>query len=866
MRVVARPRIAAIALVGAALGLAAAEPGCTSGGTGPQSACPPGQTCQVRLTLIHTSDIHSRIFPYDLQILQVDSELGLGTLDEVKNVGGVARQSYIVNRERARADRVLHVDSGDIFEGAPIFNYFNGEPETRAESMMGTDAMAIGNHEFDDGAINAVRQLQKWADFPILGANYAFPRENTPFNAGLNTIVKPFTTFNLEGLKVGVIGMGNFTSLGSVFQQPNSLGIETLNTIETAQGYVDLLRPYVDVIVFVSHLGLQVDEYMVSNTTGIDVVEGGHNHIVINPPQVLHDCSADPNNPGFVWAVNPNCANGTQLAANGEPCKSDRYPKGLDPSSNNCQVCSADNPYYDPLDKAQQHPNQFARYCQPRNVIISHSGAFAKYVGRFDLVLSNDPKEASPTGNPKDYDPVNGFEVISHDYVPIPIDDTVPDDPNIDNLLLPYQRALDYVPDLAIVAGFSPNGAQRIAPQGGDSPLGNLISDSMWLRLGIQTDFSMTNSTGIRTDMIPGPVTVEEMFNIFPFNNTITKMQLSGTEVQQMFDFIAGRSQGRGCQSQAQIAGARVTINCGSCVPAGRPTMCNNGGGKSYQVFGACPAGATTEGAASTGGACTHDDQCIGGTPGSCVDAGGNTCEPGSSCSCVVTACSEEIYIGHLTNCPNGNVGCACTKDTDCPDKLPGQCDTGGGITATGTCLAPVQLENDYDFATSNYLAAGGSGFRVLQRNTTQHDSKIEQRDAVIDMIRNAPPCGYSSSYNTKEGLFPCSTDSDCANGPPGASFVCACPGQVKATGTDTAQTCQTNGSCDPSVGRCVLQACRDGMATFHEQSCVGSPNTTQCDSDLDACSIGGEECKILSCVDANVGAASDGRIQMVGR
>ena len=101
-----RPRCCRLALAGSAIALAAAEPGCTSGGTGPQAPCPPGQTCQVRLTLLHTSDIHSRIFPYDLQILQVDSELGLGTLDEVKNVGGVARVSYVVNRERARADRV----------------------------------------------------------------------------------------------------------------------------------------------------------------------------------------------------------------------------------------------------------------------------------------------------------------------------------------------------------------------------------------------------------------------------------------------------------------------------------------------------------------------------------------------------------------------------------------------------------------------------------------------------------------------------------------------------------------------------------------------------------------------------------------
>ena len=84
----------------------------------------------------------------------------------------------------------------------------------------------------------------------------------------------------------------------------------------------------------------------------------------------------------------------------------------------------------------------------------------------------------------------------------------------------------------------------------------------MWLRLGIQTDFSLTNTTGIRTDLVPGPVTVEQMYNIFPFDNTITKMDLSGTEVQELFDFVARRSAGRGCVSQVQIAGARVVMDC----------------------------------------------------------------------------------------------------------------------------------------------------------------------------------------------------------------------------------------------------------------------------------------------------------------
>jgi 5'-nucleotidase len=785
------PRPIARALLGAAivLGVAGAAPGCTSGGVGVQSPCPSGQTCDVHLTLLHTSDIHSRIFPYDLQILQVDSELGLGTLSQVKSVGGVARLSYLLNRERARADRVLHVDSGDIFEGAPIFNFFKGEPETRSSSMMGTDVMVIGNHEFDDGAINAVRQMHKWASFPLLAANYTLQSPAAANNTGLDTILKPFALFNLEGLKVGVIGMANFSSLASTFDQPNSLGIQILNTVDTAQAYVDLLRPMVDVVVVLSHLGLDVDEAMVRNTTGIDVVEGGHNHIVINPPQTMQDCSSDPTHPGYVWSPDPNVA--------------------YDPQ----------HPVYDPADTAHIHPNETRRLCKPRNVLISHSGAFAKYLGRLDLVLSNNPAEASPTGDPKDYDPVNGFEVVSSSYVPYPVDDAVPEDPRLVDLLQPYDRVLDRVADLSVLAGFSPNGANRIAPQGGDSPLGNLIADAMWLRLGVQTDFSLTNSTGIRTDLIPGPVTIEEMYNIFPFDNTITKMTLSGLEVQEMFDFVARRSQGRGCTSQAQIAGARVLLNCAGC---SRP-------------------GATRT--------CTQDADCIGGEVGAC------DLSKGSPGNCIVTACADQIFIGHLQN--------ACAKDADCPDKLPGQCDLAGGTATTGTCSAPLVTENVYDFATSNYLAAGGSGYRVLQRNTTQINTQIEQRDALVDFMRNGHPCGYSSAYATNEGLLACSRDADCAQL---GSFVCACPGQVVAAGSAAAKTCTTHGTCSLDVGRCVRSDCRDQVATFHEKSCTGSALPDQCGTDLDACSLAGEECKLLACIDAALGATTDNRVQMTGR
>jgi hypothetical protein len=92
----------------------------------------------------------------------------------------------------------------------------------------------------------------------------------------------------------------------------------------------------------------------------------------------------------------------------------------------------------------------------------------------------------------------------------------------------------------------------------------------------------------------------------------------------------------------------------------------------------------------------------------------------------------------------------------------------------------------------------------------------------------------------------------------------------VQATGTVDAQTCvmPQGGACDPSVGRCVLQTCRDDVATFHETACQNAPagDLAQCNTDLDACSLAGEECKILSCVDENLGAITDNRVEMIGR
>ena len=529
----------------------------------------------------------------------------------------------------------------------------------------------------------------------------------------------------------------------------------------------------------------------------------------------------DTNNPGYVWAIDPN----QSVSADG-PAPDDPEPELAGPAGK-----------LDPIN----HPFAFQRPCKPRRVVITHSGAFAKYVGRLDLVVSNDPAKVSPTGNPADYDPVNKFEIQTIRYQPFPITADIPEDPVIVDMLQPYRRQLDYAADLDILVGYSPDGSKRISSTGGDSPLGNVVGNAIWLRLGIQTDFSMTNSTGIRADLNPGPVTVEQMFNIFPFENSITKMQLSGTEVQELFDFSARRSASRGCTSQIQIAGARVRLDCGGCtrldvlckddadcVAAGRDA-CNTATGKC--VVNCDP---------------TQTDNCS-------IRLNGSICDSEKK-QCVIDACAEQVYIGTTSK--------VCQSDANCSDDpahpLPGSCSKADGAQ-NGLCLSEIKPTNLYELATSNYLAGGGSGFRVLQRNTTQLDTKVQQRDALIDYLRAGRPCGFSTANATDDGLKACVADADCMDD----KLVCACSGHAAEQSNGT---CATTGTCDDGSGRCVPRLCRDDVAAFHNQRCAGVKNVEACKTPIAACPLAGEECKLLTCIDGSVGSFSDNRVEMIGR
>lgn len=781
----------------------------------------------IRVTFVHTTDIHSRLIPYAMKVPQTDKNLGLA--DENGPFGGIARIAHIARSIRGGVERSLHIDTGDSFQGAPIFNVFQGEVEMKALSLMGVDVMAIGNHEFDSGEPNVADKIARFSSFPVLAANYFLSPPITPTPPPLADLVKPYEIFNLQGLRVGVIGLGNTSSLSSLAEAANSMGITPIDYAEVAQFFIDNLRPQVDVIVLASHLGLTDDQELIKCTSGSDIVLGGHHHIVLDPPKILEDSqecyyeiatryfrTACAKAAKAMWTATNGARPGAAATAVCEGLVPDalRLLKSVPESVGrvlppldetrivDACVAALDSEVPVPLEVLALPPAERDAEiaylisgsadagCYPvplnmgfapppsRRVPLAHSGAFAKYVGRFDAVfrqgsvcgdgVDNDGDGTTDLQDSKCTDGLDGSEaqagrqgnndwdLASFQYQVTPVDKRIPDDRLVAEMMEPYEDQLEQAVPLDLILGYAPVDAARFGASGGDSPLGNLVASAMQRRKGVETDFAMTNSLGIRSDLYAGPVTVADLYNVFPFENTITTMYLGGREVVELFDYVARRSSSRGCQAQAQVSGVQVELQCGRCDLARRP--------KEWAAQAA--------------------------------DAEG---------------CAVSILI-------NG---------------------------------APVVMDDQYSVAVNNYIAKGGSGFMVLKRNTTQVDTGVPQRDALMDQMRQGRACGQVQAC-THDGA---------GEGGCGEGYVCACDARAEWTG----QECGRPGTC-AAGGTCVLGACVTDVTLRFEAECSafreGGLVGEQCRCQQEARAYA--TCGAIACVDKTNGIAEDGRLKLL--
>ncbi len=225
-----------------------------------------------KLVILHTNDVHSRLDPFPM--------------DESKNagLGGVAARADLIKRIRAMEEHVLLLDSGDIFQGTPYFNYYKGEPEIKAMSMMGYDASTMGNHDFDGGMENFATQL-KHATFPIINCNYDFN------NTVLEGKTIPYKIIQKGKIKVGILGVG--IKLNGLVPDKLYGNTKYLDPIEKANETAALLhKKGCDFIICLSHLGDKYndnqvsDEVLAESCFDIDLIISAHTHKLFEKPRV----------------------------------------------------------------------------------------------------------------------------------------------------------------------------------------------------------------------------------------------------------------------------------------------------------------------------------------------------------------------------------------------------------------------------------------------------------------------------------------------------------------------------------------------------------------------------------------------------
>ena len=146
-----------------------------------------GNNNNIKITILHTNDMHSHIHAFKK--------------GRNKGLGGMAARATLINEIRKEEDHVLVFDAGDIFQGTPYFNFYNGELELKLMSAMKYDAATLGNHDFDNGLQGLMKQLPN-ASFPFIISNYDFSKTI------LKNSFKRYKVFRKGKLKIGVFGIG----------------------------------------------------------------------------------------------------------------------------------------------------------------------------------------------------------------------------------------------------------------------------------------------------------------------------------------------------------------------------------------------------------------------------------------------------------------------------------------------------------------------------------------------------------------------------------------------------------------------------------------------------------------------------------
>ncbi|MCC6441870.1 MAG: metallophosphatase [Armatimonadetes bacterium] len=187
-----------------------------------------------------------------------------------------ATTSRIV-QEKATREPALLLDAGDAVRSGNIGFGLFGEPVLSAMNRAGYDAMAIGNREFHFRPAGLKRKISG-ARFPVLSANL-HQANGQPLPE-----VRPYVMFHCGGVRVAVVGL----TVPMIAPGSGACRISPYRfdpPVPAARRYASALRPQADILIALTHIGIEQDRLLAQAVPELDIIIGGHSHTALSEPE-----------------------------------------------------------------------------------------------------------------------------------------------------------------------------------------------------------------------------------------------------------------------------------------------------------------------------------------------------------------------------------------------------------------------------------------------------------------------------------------------------------------------------------------------------------------------------------------------------
>ncbi|MEZ9372336.1 bifunctional UDP-sugar hydrolase/5'-nucleotidase UshA [Vibrio cyclitrophicus] len=468
------------------LSIGIAMVGCGSDSDDITVTCDTAASC-TKFTVLHTNDNHGRFW------------------ENSKGEYGMAARKTLIDSIRAEVTQnggeTILLSGGDINTGVPESDMQDAVPDFVGMNLLGYDAMALGNHEFDN-SLDVLDMQTELADFPMLAANIYIKDGDTVTDERL---FSPYKVFTINGLKVAVIGLTTKDTAKLV--NPDNVA-----TIHFADPQVEIKKAIkeieanetVDLIFATTHMGHYADGQHGSEAPGdvllarsleegqLDAIIGGHSQ-------------------------NPVCMEGNEYADfnPGDDCKPD----------------------------------------QQNGTYIMQAHEWGKYVGRADFEFYDGKLHLAKYDlipvNLKEKDENGDYQFIQSEIEP---------NSTVIATLSAYQQQGQELLDVIISKTDAKLEGDRNVVRSEQTNLGHLLGEAYRTYKLVNADFGVMNSGGVRDSIAAGDIAYRDVLTVQPFGNFVTKATMTGAEVKAYLDVVATMTAGSG--AYAQLDNISLTVDC----------------------------------------------------------------------------------------------------------------------------------------------------------------------------------------------------------------------------------------------------------------------------------------------------------------